>query len=35
MVKELYCAINGDFPQIRREGHDANIIFSWKGAHSV
>ena len=27
MVKELHCAINGDFPQIRREGDDANIIF--------
>lgn len=26
MIKELYCAIKGDFPQIRREGDDANVV---------
>ena len=31
MVKELCCAINRDFPQIRREGDDANVIFWWEG----
>jgi hypothetical protein len=31
VVKELCFAINGDFPQIRREGDDVNVIFWRKG----
>lgn len=31
MVKELCCAIKGDFPQIRSKGDDANVIFYWEG----
>jgi hypothetical protein len=31
VVKELCCAINRDFSQIRRDGDDANVIFRWKG----
>jgi hypothetical protein len=31
VVKELCCAVNGDSPQIRREGDDANAIFWWEG----
>jgi hypothetical protein len=27
VVKELYCAIKGDYPQIRRRGDDIKIIF--------
>lgn len=31
VVKELCYTIKGDFPQIRREGDDANVISWWEG----
>lgn len=30
-MKELYCAIKGDFPSIRGDGDDANVLFKWEG----
>jgi hypothetical protein len=32
VVEEVCCAIKGDFPQIKREDDNANIIFTRRGS---